>query len=556
MNYDENQLPEPGHFRKFFWLFLVSGALFVAGVVVYILFFYNQPEKPSYEGEVKVSMSAPEEIPSGSEISYEILIDNRSNSKLISLNLEAFYPRGFSFLDATPDPVQNNPRLFSLPDLPIGRKQRLVIVGKQEGAVQEIKTASVKLHYVPEDFRSNFVAEASASTVILSPNISLELVAPPQVVTGQNLLYEVHLTPVANEVFSNLVLRLTYPKEFVPDLATSPTTTKESLVEWMILALEPGKSETRALNGRVVGEAGKEIFAEVELLSKDQEGSLTLAGNAFAFTVIEAAPLSLRQVLETSEEKFEPGQEVKYSIEYENVSEIPLQNVTMALVFETPEVFDLSRILSQTGQVVGQKLLFVPARVPGFLNLVPGASGKLSFTVPISSSLVERLIKNPHLLTRVEFTSQEIAEPLSGNILDYKISSKAGLEASVRQAGSGTYRVEFAVTNTVNDLSGAEVKGVIPEASVVFDAATINPAEERDKVRFNQVTGEFTWQLGKVFAFSGQFHQPRTLSFDLHFPPGQEPGQYAVILRGLELSGTDEYTGREIATPGQDLTLR
>lgn len=525
-------------------------------VVAYVLFFYNRPEPPTYQGDVSLSISAPEEIPSGTEISYQISITNNSNVRLLSVNLEAFYPRGFTFLDAVPDPSPDNSRLFALSDLAEGETRKVIIIGQLEGAVQEIKTLTAKLHYQPENFRSNFSAEKAVNTLILSPRIILELIVPSHVVNGQKMTYGLRLTSVASVSFSDLVLRLQFSKSFIPDSAGAPTSTTSEMAEWRIPRLDPEKITDISLPGRVSGEAGEELFAEAQLLLSDESENLLSAGKAYGFTAIRPAPLSLDLILETEESDLKSGKTVQYRLVYENISDIPLQNATVSVIFETPEILDVSGAESEFGQIVGNTMVFAPARYKPFLNIFPQARGELKFKIPISESIITRLIKNPHIAIRTEFAAQQIPESLVGAIIDTRLATVAGIESSIVKISPGLFQVNLTVTNSVNDLADTVLTGILPIYGVRIDQATINPAEERGQFSFNRATGQVRWALGKVFAFSGQFHEARKISFVLDFSESREPVSGEVVLQNLELSGTDEFTGKNLTAKGADLTFR
>ncbi len=524
-------------YQKAIWISLITAAVLTAGLLVYILFFRTSPAPaPTFLGDAQLTITAPPQSPSGSEISYELVIKNSSNAKLTALTLEIFYPQGFEFIDSTPDSKESSARTFSFSDLLPQKEHQLVIVGRLAGSLQEVKSLSAKLHYIPENFRSSFVTEASAATVVLAPDLSLRLLAPAHVVTSQTMTYEIKVQNLTSHPFTDLLLRLTLPEKF-------ETLAKKELA---IASLGIGEAKAFLISGKILEEAGAESFAEIELLQKSSEGEpLLVVGRAFAFTQIRPSPLVLSHELLNPLESIVMGQKLRYAVTYENRGDVGLRNVGIAVVFSAEggspagresEVFDFSQIETQTGQLVNKSLRFLPALNPELLIVPPKASGKFEFSILISKNLASRLQKNPVASSRVEFSAQEITEPLTGNSLEYKIQSQVEVRAEASKL-DGQYEIKLLVSNTVNDLTEAELLATIPSGSAVFLTDTIEPLEERAQVSFTPGSGLLKWRLERIFAFTGSFHDARELSFRM------TAGAEALLLRDIQVTARDEFTG-------------
>lgn len=545
------------HYKKPIWATLITVALAVAALVVYVLFFRNQNAGPDFQGQAKLTIAAPQESPSGSELSYQITITNESNFRLTGLRLELFYPREFTFLDSTPDKQDELARTFTFPDLDAGREQKLVIVGRLEGSVQEIKTLDAKLHYVPENFRSAFETRASVATIILAPDVSLRLIAQPQLVTGQTITYQIQLSNIASRPFSDLLVTLAFPNKFQFNGSADPPPSQNTAegAQWAVSSLGVGEAKTLTLSGKLFEEPGRESFVQAELLLKNADGNRASAGRSFAFTQIQPSPLLLTHHLADPVDQIVAGQSLKYEIEYENIGEVGLNNVVISVVFQT-SVFNLAKLANTNGQVRGNALVFIPASVPELLVVAPREKGVLKFDLPISDKLVANRQKNPRATTRVEYVSRELTEPIAGNTLDFRIQTEVALTAAVKVidgpnppvAGqSTTYQVDLSVSNSVNDVTDAILLATVPRADLTFLPDSITPAEEKNNVQFVPVAGRFSWSLGRIFALTGSFHDPRTLSFRLTYTPTViDSFSKITILKDLQLSGTDEFTDKNI----------
>ncbi len=535
-------------YRKSLWILLIFAAFATAALLGYVLFLKNPQSGPTLTSDVKMTINAPQASPVGSELSYEIVIQNLSNVKLQNLNLEIFYPRGFTFIDSTPDPAQATegqalPQQFSFSELGPDQKYRLVIVGQLSGVVQEIKVFNAKLHYIPENFRSTFIAQAQTTTEMLSPQLSLNLVAPADLVTGQTLLYVVQVTNVAQQDFSGVVVRLTYPDKFEFLQAEPPATQEKN--QWELGVLTAGSSRKIFISGKIFENPGKESFIQAEIFIRDQANNSVSAGRSFAFTKIKSSPLVLTHKLTQPTGAILPGNDLQYEVFYENVGELGLNSVSIAVVINDPRVINFSKLTGEQVQAKNNTIVYIPAQAPELRVVNPGQKGLFRFSIQVSDKLMALLIKNPQISSRIEFTSKEFGEPIIGNTLDRKIQTEPKVSTSIASLGGNRYRVDLYVSNTVNDLEEAELTAIVPLAEASFVAPSVNPIEEQPSVNYSPQAGVLSWNLGTVFAFSGSFHQARRLSFEIVLNSPSDTIK-PVLLREIQVTGIDQFTREKV----------
>lgn len=549
----QTQLQQPGFFHRHqrsIWLSLGSIALAVATLLLYILFFRKPVPPPEYTGDVRVNIAAPKESVSGSEISFALTVENLSTAKLTRNDLEMFYPQGFTFERSPSAPLGADGRNFSLPDLPRGEKQTLVIVGRLEGNVQEIKSITAKLHYVPENFNSFFLASAIESVVILPPDITISVLGPASIISGQVIEYDVEISNVSGEEFRNLSLELSYP----PGFSFLEATPKEgrSQSEWQIDVLPPRGSKTITIKGRMMDKPAEDVYLEAELFTTSGDKKLS-AGRSYVFTRMLDSPFKLAQKLIGGAGTVFGGEMLQYEVSYENVGEIGLSNVTVTMKFETP-VFELMKAESQTGQILGREMVWLPAAVPELRTVDPGQRGKFSLQIPIRA---EKLLteKNPSAQTRLRFSADELLEPIAFDPLAVKLGTNVYLEARVNLIAGpeepevgvlSVYLVTVIVKNSVNDLENGELTARIPGSDVRLEDSSLEPAEERINFEHVPSAGILRWRLGKIFAYSGTVHNPRTISFRMSVTPEKIDSRGPVLLEGMEIAGLDSFTGEQI----------
>ena len=543
--------PAPNFYRRHtrsLWLSLITIAVAVGALLSYILFFRTVETPPEYSGDVKLQIIAPEESVSGSQISYEIDIENLSSTKLTELNLEIFYPEGFDFLDSTPGASETGGpgRNFQLSDLPKNGKYKLVIVGLLKGNVQEIKSITAKLHYIPENFSSSFLASSDASTVMLPPEISMRVLAPTHLIAGQLIKYEIEISNVSIEDFENLALELSYPPGFSFGSASPAPTGGET--SWRLPTLTFGDTQKIVVEGRLTERPNEDVYISAELFT-DKDGDRLSAGRSYAFTRVLAAPIKLTHALRGGAGTVLAGEDLEYEIGYENIGDVGLGNVTITMAFETP-VFDLLEAKSDTGQIRGNKMVWQPAAVPELRIVNPGQKGKFTVRVQIKEEAALSQ-KNPVAQTRTEFRADTLTETLAGDTLVFKVGTNITLDAQSQvisgparpEIGQTTvYRITLRVANSVNDLENAQLTAVVPRTDTAFISSSVTPSGESTNLQYLPNSRSIIWKLGQIPAFSGRGPAARTVTFDLSIAPEASGfGSYS-LLKDIEVQGLDSFT--------------
>lgn len=532
--------------QKIIWIGLIAAAAAVAVAMVYVLVFRNNGNQQGYTGDVSLAIEAPDISASGSEISYEILVKNLTNIKLEGLQLEIFYPKGFTFLDATLDPQEAGGNKFALADLTSQEERAVVIVGTLEGAPQEVKVIGAKLHWVPENFRSSFSVSAQAATEMTAPDLSFRLVAPSHLVMGQKISYEMQITNISKRPFPAVAVKIAYPEKFSFLEANPPAA--DTINKWELLNIGVNESRVIKASGILSEQAGKEAFASAELFIRDTSGTISPAGRSFAFTQILNSPINLSHRLVNRSDTPLPGEELRYEINYQNVSRVGLNNVVISVTFQTPTV-DFSQFDSANGQLAGNAVVWIPAAAPELLTVDPGELGKFDLRIPILT-LAELAPsggsgggqKNPTVVSRVQFHSKEFPEEIAASEIEVKVRSELLVTAEAAALGGGRYRIDLFVANGVNDVKEAILTATVPQAGAIFFTETIAPLDEQANVQFIPDAGLLRWDLGRVFAFAGSFHEARRLSFVLG------GNQSPILLQDIRVEGVDEFTGDRLTS--------
>ena len=560
---NENLTPAPQgpvgfiqKYGKYFLPALAVLAVIVAGALAAI-FLLGRGGGQTFEGDARLTINVPNQSVSGSEISFEILIENISNTTLSEIRLDLFYPDTFQFTRAAPDAVasaggeDDPPRFFSFDDLPAGQSHKLVVLGLLSGSVREIKIVKAVISYVPQNFQSTFKKESQAGVVMLAPNLSLNLRGPAQIYAGQTGTYTALMVNRSNETFTDITLRLEENPGFeyvssAPDIADAGS----AAAEWKILSIRPGEEREIVFSGRLSQTPTGEVLLRLEQFLPGLGGEPLSAGRSFVFTSVLASPLrlaaSLNKVGFARSAYYEEGDGLEFEIKYENQGLTGLANVRLDLNFER-DVFDFSRLrnIEGSGQRAGNSVAWIPGANPALRLLAPGQSGLFRFSLPIALDLKSRGIVNPAVKAELRYAADEFAEGVAAGAIEERIATRVLFEAAREDAGSAAeptkYSIVFSLKNSVNDVAAAAVTARFPGLGTAIDFDSVAPVAEKNNFSVDGPSGVLRWDLGTVAAGA-----TRQVSFFLS-------SSVDALLSDIVFSGTDVFTGRKITISASDL---
>ena len=194
-------------------------------------------------------------------------------------------------------------------------------------------------------------------------------------------------------------------------------------------------------------------------------------------------------------------------------------------------------------------------------TLAPGARGVVSFSfdMPVGDAL--KHARNPRLTISVNAAGNRIAESGVPEVLQSTASAAVSLASDLQLIAEGlyytnpfgssgpmppkagqetTYALVFTVRNSTNKISKARLTASLPP--YVRWVGVYSPASE--KVKFNQVDGTVTWELGDIEPRVGlDGTAPRQAAIAVGFTPStSQIGQQPALLQNIKLTGVDAST--------------
>lgn len=558
--------PAPAEVDKGFYQsnkWYIWGGLVALVIIVILAFlaFRKQPVSPAQAANVDIVITGPSTVPSGGDEVYKIELDNKDPQKLVGMQLELVYADGETYQNSSPNAINLEGTLFPVPDLSSGQNAVVIVKAKVTGNVNEAKVLTARLHYQYANFNSQFVKEQTFSVILTAAGIAMDLTGPQNANNGQLITYNLAYQNNADSPAQNARVTMQYPAGF--SFASANPSPSLGTDTWDLGTLQSNATGTIQIIGTFnSAQPGANLTATANFLILGKDGNYFTQNSVQLITAISNQPLLTSQTVSPAGPVVNPGDNLTYSIKYQNNATVAATAVNVVATLDSP-VFDLSTIQAQGAQVNNNVITWNAASAAQLQSLDPNQSGTLQFTVRLKNPAVKDSSTNLAPVTHVKIGSNEYTTFFPGNDLSLKVSSPSSISAALAFVGgsnppkvgtNSTYNVTLTLRNSTNNFSNSIVTAFIPLGSGGFNQSSVNAAEQKN-VTFDPSAGKLTWNVGALAAHAGQFVAARTLSFNLNLnPSSNQVGQSPTLVKIIALDATDSFTQAAVHNTANDIT--
>lgn len=549
------------------WFILAAAVLFIASIA----FLIWGGSSFSDQGVV-ITIDAPASASSGDEITYTVNYRNNTNVQLHDMNFQLLYPGDtVAIKNGHPQPTDGDS--FSVASLNPGQsgsQQFQIFLVGDKGT---IKTTQLNVVFQAGNLQSSFQKNIKSVTTIATLPVELTLVAPPTAITGQGIQYILDMRNDTGADLSNLRLQFTYPDGFTPkQFHPAPDSGNN---QWNISTLSTSTGKRIEVDGVLTGNQQEAKTVSV-VLQHQVNGQYVDYVQTQAFTMISSPLLSVSIIPNGSRDYISfAGDTINYVIKYANNSQYTLLGATLKVQL-AGSMYNLSGIRVNNGSFdqSTNTVVFDSSGIPDFVQLSPGTSGQVSFSVPINTGFSGASgAKNFFVGATTTLTTPNIPSGISSDevtatdSLVTKISSQPTLSAAVKYdggEGSGpippkvgqttTYTVHFYLTNPGNNVNNAQVTAMLPPGVSWQGGSAITGGTAPT---YNKNTSQVTWSVGTLPFGAGTTSGTPKYEADFKVsinPSSNQVGQSVDLLGPATLTGVDSFTGQQIQSQTQKLS--
>ncbi|MDO8571630.1 MAG: hypothetical protein Q7R79_03040 [bacterium] len=516
-----------------------------------------------------ISIDAPLKVPSGSEVTYTITLENKDDRPLMDTSLLVEFPPDFQFVRSDPEPKNTDKNFWKFGMIPGNQKTTLSLTGVLIGKKDDKKTITAEFHYTPANITSEFILRKSFTTIISSSLLSIMIEGPNQIMPGKEISYGVTYPDFSLLKEKELVtVRINIPDGFTvtgsrPKPHIEGEWTSDILLSFLDTAKRTGSITLTGTYGDAV--SGTQLLsAHIGFL---RDGVFTSEQEQTYSTQLVRGDLEIALLVNGSSEHkpLAMGDVVDFTVSYAHKGSEPIRNASFKAVLSCPCLDWKTLIDSHSGIFSDGTITWTDKQIPDLSLLVPGARGEIRFSIRTKKaselSGVKDISGGGPLILESYFTASFDQDSASG---PQHMESKSG---SVKNAlntdmifqsygryyndeqkavGSGpiqpkvgqttTYRVYWTVTNSLHEIQDVIISGALPSNVQWVD----HYDRKAGDVRYDPQSREVMWTLNRmptsIHTISAQFDIQIT-------PQGVDNGTVMPLLIDTEIIAKDAETG-------------
>ena len=220
----------------------MGGIVFIIFLMVAVFFI----RKATFSlDRVAVSITGLNQAESGKLLTYEIVCSNNNQATLKGAVLKIGYPSDFK-PEENADFTEEGPvsGKFSLGDIPAHSTKKIIFNGRAYSPRGALIYVKADLTYSPSGFSSQYVTSNQLGVNVTTSPISLEIMAPQNVASGDEVNYLINYKNTGERDFEGLRIKMDYPDGFT--FSTSDPKSFEGNNIWYIGTLTPENWKARA----------------------------------------------------------------------------------------------------------------------------------------------------------------------------------------------------------------------------------------------------------------------------------------------------------------------
>lgn len=560
-------------------LFLIIAVLAIIGLAVgvfYQIFYKN--EKAFAESGTVVKILGTETLDVGGEVDLEIAYKNENRTNLKNAVLTLNYPaEGFGDIKDKSGfgKIKGSQIIWDLGEISAGYEGLVKISAK----ITDVNANAifVSLDYDPENFNSSFSAKANYRFNVKIAKVSVNLFAPKEAVSGQEIKYILTYTNATAMDFEMIRIKLNYPSGFVFSSANPPAAQAPDI--WEVHGF------TRASSGQIeiVGalnssdEETKIIGAVIE--QRNRDGKYIFNNEISANTNLIGSPFVIVQTVNDKENyAADIGETLNYKIKIRNLSNARQDNIILSSVL-SGEAIDLTSLVGESANIDrALHTIIWDSKVKSDLAaLDPDKEIEVEFSVKINESVSiidgsskNFLVKNDVVVKDGNvFNADGSNKAIIATSFETKINSDPVLfvrgyfndDERLKTSGAippkvgetTAYNIHWQILNTSNKIKNAKVAGFLPEN--IKWTGNVFPLDA--KVFYDINTRTIVWEAGDIEVGTGIISPLKEVLFQVTVAPtADDVGNYLTLIDKNSLSAADEFTLSEITVNAEGITTR
>lgn len=521
---------------------------------------------------VMISVDGPTAPRSGEAADWTVHYKNNEKQPLATADVSLRLPASLTVLSSDPALPDEKTLSWKIGTLNPGEEGKITFHARLLDALDAPIAVQAVLSYRPANFNSDFEKTAKWSSRIADSAVDVSISGPDESVPGDQENFSITVSRKndlsADAQISGLKIRFD-PEQALVIKTAVPAFSANDARSWT--APLPNKDPAVfTVTGSFSANAQGDTPVNVQVGTLDTNGAFIILAKTSDPVSVQPGDLALTLIKNgsSSDGVTDLGSTFHVSLDYENKSAKPLNDVQLSLnLLGNPtsagqNSIDWSSLNDiRKGQKSGNTLTWSKQQIPELASIPPAGKGSIDIDFKTTATAFTTSDRNYSIDIAGSGLIGSIGDKKSGKLVstpvlhtaistDARVSAAAGLSGGVQPPKAGqqtTYRVVWALTNSLHEISGIKAVATLPENVSFAGNGSVNAGD----IRFDDASRTVTWTLNRLPVSV----KNASVDFSLNVTPTSGAiGKTMPILNETNFTALDTATNATVASLAPTLT--
>jgi hypothetical protein len=552
--------------KKTWWFKLIRFIFIIALLFLLLYFAYLYFYESSLDSKnLDLRLNGPESVVAGEEFVYTVEVFNASDTEILDMQLDMNYADNLIFIDSSEDTTSAN-NSWDLGDLEPKERLQLDITAMIIGKSASPNLSQAILTYVPGNFSSQFQETVDINTIVESQGFNVDFDYLNTALEGE--IHEVSMLFAQEDenYINSFDLKIESPENIEILLP------KEGEGEESDLQIISNERNTYRISGFDKKYSAQELKFRYRVNEKiNDEETLkftfmqTVNNQQYVFLTkdvdlkIMKSDLNLSLMINGSKngEPVDFGENLTYTLNYQNKGEVAIEDLTIMLVVDS-DLVDFENIEDENNGVKGANTIaWSKEKIPALAEIQPEEEGSVNIILPVKEFDETYIGQDLEITSYAQFSMKENEEfddnqDNRSNEIINELNSDLSLEETILYfneenipVGSGplppevnettSFRVYWQINNNLHNLEDLVVELELPEHIEYEGVKSIDTG----KLNYDYDTREIIWDIEYLSTTQHNVVAEFEISIE---PSGDDENKILIISPGASASAIDTVT--------------
>jgi hypothetical protein len=566
------------------WWFKIFRFIFIIVFIItlfYVVYWYFYDSNIDSKN-VDLHINGPESIVAGEEFTYTVELFNSSDTEILDTQLDMNYADNLIFINSSKETMKttNSQNSWYLGDLEAKERLQIDIRAMIIGKAGTPNLSQAILTYMPSNFSSQFQETVDINTLVANNGFNVDFDYLNTALVGETHEISLLFAQEEKNYMDEFDLRIEVP-ENIEIILPKEEAIKES--DLQIISQERNtfhisgfdrKYNTQELRfkyrvNKKINDEEKINFIFFKNINNKEYSFLSKSIDL----KIMKSDLNLNLIINDSKngEPVDFGENLHYTLNYQNKGEVAIEDLTIMLVVDS-ELIDFENVDDKNNGVIEENTIaWSKEQIPELTEIEPEEEGNIDIILPIKEFKISYIGQDLQIKSYAQFSMKNNEDSTNSqdnrsNEIINQVNSDLNLEETILYfnkenipVGKGplppqigetsVFRVYWEINNNLHDLENIIVELELPEY-VKYDGSK---NVDIGKINYNSQSRQVVWNIENL----NTNQEKLVAEFEISIKPNKEDEDKILILSpGASIRATDRITSDTLSMKSDATTTK